>query len=260
MNMFKKTVLIFCFLLLPLSFADDNLQNESNKNDYLYSQEYFDYLIECASVDKQQEEERIKAEKKQAEKDLKKQKNVEAHDETELYQEEILAEEFILEDDEPFKLHIESYDNINKYKESYKQQNTKLIVPINKKISYSTELKTSRNKYNSQDYKVLSGVEYSMFDFLSFSGGIETNYRGFDQNPNSRKIYITPKIILSDSVSITFPNKYNILTNSTDHDIGLNISPFKSKFMDFGVYGALTRTSAGKVTESINFSTNFYLF
>ena len=170
-----------------------------------------------------------------------------------------MVEDAIKADYEPFKLHIESYEG-SKYKESYKKENSKILIPINDRFSYMTDLVKTRSKYNSQDYKILAGAEYALFDFLSFSGGLETNYRGLDQNPNSRKLYITPKLTLSDKVSIVFPNKINVHSHTTDHDIGINVSPFKSKFMDFGVYGGLTRTSSGSITESINFSTNLYFF
>ncbi len=259
MDTLKKIILIFSFCLLPFSLADNSAQKEGYKHDYLYSQEYFDYLIECASIEKQNEEDKIKAQKKLAGKEANKAKKEDEENEIIPLEEDILAEDIIQSDFEPFKLHIESYDG-SKYKESYKQENTKILIPISDKFSYMTDMSRTRSKYNSQDYKILAGAEYSIFDFLSFSGGLETNYRGLDQNPNSRKLYIAPKLSFSDKVSIVFPNKINIHTNTTDHDIGINISPFKSKFMDFGVYGGITKTSSGKVTESINFSTSLYLF
>ena len=246
-------------MLIPFSFANNSEKKGNTGHDYLYSQEYFDYLIECASAEQQEREDSIKAQKKLEQKEAKKHKNDNIEEIINL-EEDVLAEEIIENNYEPFKLHIESFDNIGKYKESYKQEDSKIIIPISERFSYTTDLSKKKNKYNSQDYKILAGAEYMLFDFLSFSGGLETNYRGLDQNPNSRKLYLTPKIILSDKVSIVFPNKYNIHSSSTDHDIGVNVSPFKSKFMDFGVYGGITRTSAGKVTESINFSTNWYLF
>ena len=261
MDKFIKTVLIFSLCFMQFAAADNSSQKETYKNDYLYSQEYFEYLIECASIEKQNKEEELKAQKKIEEKELKKAKK-EGSSEEEIipFEEEILVEGIIQDNYEPFKLHIESFDETNKYKESYKKEDTKILIPINEKFSYMTDTIRSRSKYNSQDYKILAGAEYYVFDFLSFAGGLETNYRGLDQNPNSRKLFVTPKLKLSDKVSIIFPNKINIHTSSTDHDIGLNISPFKSKFMDFGVYGGITKTSSGKVSESINFSTNWYLF
>ena len=257
MEKFKKIIVIFAvFLLLP-AFADNSKQQKANKHDYLYSQEYFDYLIECASIERQKEEERLKAQKKLEQKEHKKAKGDDIEEVIPL-EEDVLAEDIIKDDYEPFKLHIESFESGNKYGETYKKIDTKILIPINDKFSYMTDTVKTRSKYNSQDYKILAGAEYALFDFLTFQGGLETNYRGLDQNPNSRKLYITPKLTFSDKVSIVFPNKINIHSHTTDHDIGINVSPFKSKFMDFGVYGGITRTSAGSVSESINFSTSLY--
>ena len=255
MDKFKKIFIIFSLLMFSFANADNTAQKESYKNDYLYSSEYFDYLIECASIEKQDEEDKIKEEKK-----LSKKTDKEDDFKEVTLEEDILIGDIIQDNYEPFKLHIESFENADKYKESYKQVNTKTLIPISDKFSYMTDLVTSRSKYNSQDYKILAGAEYNITDFLSFSGGLETNYRGLDQNPNSRKLYIAPKLSFKDKVSVVFPNKINIHSHTTDHDIGINVSPFKSKVMDFGVYGGITRTSVGKVTESINFSTNLYLF
>ena len=259
MDKFKKIFIIISFCLIPFAFADNSAQQESYKHDYLYSQEYFDYLIECASLEKQKEEDKAKAQKKLEEKQAKKLKKETSEEEVIPFEEDILVGEAIQDSYEPFKLHIESYEG-SKYKESYKKEDSKILIPVSDKFSYMTDTVKSRSKYNSQDYKILAGAEYAPFEFLSFSGGLETNYRGLDQNPNSRKLYLTPKLSFTDKVSITFPNKINIHSHTTDHDIGINVSPFKSKFMDFGVYGGITRTSAGSVSESINFSTNLYFF
>ena len=256
MDKFRKLFIIFLLLLSSVVYAN-NAQQEGYKHDYLYSQEYFDYLIECAQAERQQELEEIKAQKKAEEKQQKSKDN--ENEEIVPLEEDILSESIIKENYEPFKLHIESYEG-SKYKETLKKEDTKILIPVNDKFSYMTDTITKRSKYNSQDYKILAGAEYALFDFLSFSGGLETNYRGLDQNPNSRKLFLTPKLSFSDKVSIIFPNKINIHSHTTDHDIGINVSPFKSKFMDFGVYGGLTRTSAGSISESINFSTNLYFF
>ena len=64
MDKFKKIFIILSFCLLPCSWANNSAQQETYKHDYLYSQEYFDYLIECASIEKQNEDEEIKAQKK----------------------------------------------------------------------------------------------------------------------------------------------------------------------------------------------------
>ncbi len=226
-------VIILTALTYPLSAKS---QKDAYKNDYLYSEAYFDYLIECAEIHKENEH--------------KKEKPIELD----------LNEQVVAEDLEPFKLRVENDNNINPYKESFKKVDSKTIIPVNDNFSFIQNTAKTRNKYNSNDYKILMGAEFAPYKSLVFSTGLETNYRGIDQNPTSRKLYLTPTIHINDIFSLSFHNKVNVQTYSTDHDIGLNISPFKSKVMDFGVYAGLTRNQSGSHSESINFSTNLYFF
>ena len=41
MGKYKKVVIILLICLMPFAFADNTKQQEANKHDYLYSQEYF---------------------------------------------------------------------------------------------------------------------------------------------------------------------------------------------------------------------------
>jgi len=237
----KKFALI-CLILFLSSFAFAKTQKEEYQNDYLYSAEYFDYLIECAEVDRELM--------------LKKEKEM---------QEEIITEEslsntddIIVDDFTPFKLKIEENVKTSLYKDSFKKIDSKTIIPIADSFSIIQDMSKTRNKYNSNDYKMLSGAEFHPFKYFTLSSGLETNFRGLDQNPTSRKLYLTPELSFKDKVSIKFHNKMNISDYSSDHDIGLNVSPFKSKVVDFGMYSGLTRKHNGVLSESINFSTNFY--
>lgn len=238
----KKLSLLIIFFLIISSSALAKTQKEEYQNDFLYSEAYFDYLIECAENerDNQKEEEEI----------VLKEETIEAS----------VDDDVIVENYEPFKLRIEENTKINPYGETFKKVDSKTIIPVSDNFSFIQNMTKSRNKYNSNDYKVLAGAEYSFNRFLNLSSGLETNYRGLDQNPSSRKIYFSPGVNFNDKVSLKFHNKLNIHSNSTDHDIGLNVSPFKSKVLDFGVYAGLTRNKSGSHSESINFSTNFYFF
>ncbi len=258
----KLSVIFLTFILIFTCNAyAKNEESPQRLNDYLYSSEYFDYLIECASLEQQEEAERKKQEEKQALKEAKKeQKSKKNNYEVSLVDDVVYISEKEDETVEPFKLHIKNTIMPSRYSETFKKEDTKTIIPISDKFSFIQNMYTSRNKYSSTDYKILAGAEIEPFKFLKFASGLETNYRGLDQNPASRKVYFTPELKITNKIKLTFPNKYNIQSGSTDHDIGLNFSPFKSKSMDFGVYAGLTRTKAGKSTESINFSTNFYLF
>ncbi len=243
------TCLIFCFLAFVSHPCFAKSQQEEYQNDTLYSQEYFDYLIECASCDYQKEQEK----QKQKEKD-----EITLSDES-ISQDETQEQDYISDNYEPFKLKIENYD-VGKYSETYIKENSKTLIPVGDRFSFMQDTLQYRNKYNSNDYRILAGAEYKINRFLNLTSGLETNYRGYDQNPTSRKLYFTPVIKIGDKLSISFHNKFDTSTHSQDHDIGLSVSPFKSKALDFGVYAGSTQQQGGAHSESINFSTNFYFF
>ena len=241
----KIFIIIFMFSFFLPAYCEE----KESINDYLYSAEYFDYLIECAEIEKEKEEQLKK------EQELKQEEAIISDLITPNYEEDIIFDDF-----EPFKLRIEANSDIKPYSESFIKENSKTIIPVGDKFGFVQDMLKTRNKYSSHDYKILAGVELKPIKFLNIGGGLETNYRGIDQNPSSRKLYFTPSISITDKLSLSFPNKINTSTHSTDHDIGLKVSPFKSKFMDFGVYAGVTKYKTGRQTESINFSTNLYLF
>lgn len=238
----KKIALSILFFFLLSSFVFAKTQKEEYQNDILYSEEYFDYLIECAQ--NQDDDKNSPSDEISLEEELKPD----------------VTEEEIAENYEPFKLRIQTNSNSSLYGETYKKVNSKTIIPIGEKFSIVQNMTKSRNKYNSNDYRATMGAEYTFNKYLGIASGLETNYRGLDQNPASRKVYFSPSFKVGDKVSLTFHNKMNIQSYSTDHDLGLNVSPFKSKALDFGVYAGLTRKQTGAHSESVNFSTNFYFF
>lgn len=258
MNKIQYTVLILLFFINSC-FAN-TAQQEEYKNDYLYSDAYFDYLIECASDEYQKRVEQEKQEQELIEQasldDIKpSETNLDENANLDMFSDEILVDGNV-----PFKLHIENYTTAPKYSETFKKVDSKTIIPVNSQFSFIQNMTQYRNKYNSNDYRILAGAEYSPCKFFSIASGMEANYRDIDQIPTSRKLYLTPSIFLSDKFSLSFHNKIDTSTHSTDHDIGLKLSPFKSKAMDFGVYAGLTRNPSGTHSESVNFSTNFYFF
>ena len=237
----KRISFLILFVLL-FSFCFAKTKKEEYQNGNLYSTEYFDYLIECAEAEREAEF------------------NKKSEDAIEIITEEFIdnEEDIVADDFYPFQLRIEENVKVAPYKDTFKRVNTKTEIPVTDKFSIIHDSSKTRNKYNSQDHKILTGAEFRPWKFLVFSSGLETNYRDIDQNPASRKLYFSPGIYFGDKVSLKFHNKMNIMNYSSDHDIGLNISPFSSKIMDFGVYSGMTRRKDGSISESINFSTNFY--
>lgn len=254
----KFLILILLIFSCLGSIAFSKTQKEEYQNDYLYSEEYFNYIIEQASIERQLEEDKRKEEARISKK-AKQNKDEEIKISTEEIEIEEENEEDIITDDfAPFKLRITQDRLQPKYSESFKKVDSKTTIPIGENLSFFHNMTTTRNKYNSNDYKILAGSEYTLGKYIGISGGLETNFRGLDQNPTSKKLYITPSVKLTDKVTLSFINKYNPHNGSSDHDLSLRISPLKSKAFDFGVYSSATRHQNGRLDKSVNFSTNFY--
>ena len=234
-------LLVFLFIVL-FAFASSSFANDDNARDYLYSEEYFDYLIACASEEVA----------------LQNKKNEELVTES-----EITAFEFDKEIDskfEPFKLKIEETSKVGVYSETFKQPETKIIIPTSDNLSFTYGTTQYINKNYTDGRRITTGVEYSLFGNLKFATGLETNYRDVDHNPLSRKAYFTPTYRLNDYLAVSFLNKYNFNNYSSDHDIGLYITPFKTKAIDFKAFAGLTNEHSGAQSHSASFYTNFYFF
>lgn len=239
----KKLVLVL-FLTLILC-AKIFAHEENNAADYLYSEAYFDHLIECAHEEALMEKEQEKTQESVSETD------------------EITIFDFggeISDNFEPFKLRIEESTSADVYGETFKKPETKIIIPTSENFSFTYNTTQYINKNYTDGRRITSGIEYAPFRNLTFASGIETNYRDVDHNPLSRKIYFTPTYRLNDYLAVSFLNKYNFNNYSSDHDIGLYITPFKTKAIDFKAFAGMTNEHSGRQSQSASFYTNFYFF
>lgn len=255
----KNIIFAIIFIFFLTSFSLAKTQQEEYKNDYLYSEAYFDYIIEQASIDRELENERKKEEeKKKQEEAISLEETI--NDNKNIPQETTQPKDFdvITFEDIPFKIKISENVAHPAYKETFKKVDTKTTMRLNDKFNFYHDAVKTRNKYNSNDYRILAGSEINITSYFNIATGLETNYRGLDQNPQSRKLYFNPTFNITDKIYLSFINKYNPNTKSTDHDISFRISPLKSKAFDFGVYSGITNNINGTHSESVSFSTNFY--
>ena len=235
---------IFIFILFFCSSLTLAHEEQTSARDYLYSEEYFDYLIECAN------EEAISAQEEQKQETLSLENDITAFE----FDEEIEGSYT------PFKLRIEETSNIEKYGETFVKPETKIIIPTSDKFSFTYNATQYINKNYTDGRRMASGIEFAPFKKLNFATGIETNYRDVDQNPLSRKLYFTPTLKINEYLTLSFLNKLNVLTHSSDHDIGLYVAPFKNKAVDFKVFTGITKETSGAQSQSASFYTNFYFF
>ena len=243
MNRFKL-VLLLIFFTLSFSLSTTYADEKEPVRDYLYSEEYFDYLIECANDEYQKKQEQLEQEI-----------SIENNDITAFEFDEIIESDIT-----PFKLRIEENNPIEKYSETFKKPETKIIIPTSEKFSFTYNATQYVNKNYTDGRRMASGIEYSPFKKINFATGVETNYRDVDQNPLSRKLYFTPSLKINDYLTVSFLNKVNVLTHTSDHDIGLYLAPFKTKAVDFKMFTGITKESSGRQSQSASFYTNFYFF
>ena len=229
----KKILIIFIIFFISLAHAN-SIQEDDYVESYLDSDRYFNYLIERNQLERN-----------------KNPKPQEIKEET--------KEEITLVDYNPIKLRAGKTVQNQKYKEVYKEENSNNTFSLNDKIELYQNSSTSLNaNYYSREYKSLTGVELKPSKFINLSSGIESKYRFDDQNQLSKKLYFSPKVLLGKKASLIFHNKINVQDNSYDNDIEFIVSPFKSNAADFGVYSGTTHKQNGAMSQSINFSTNFY--
>ena len=164
----KKLLLKFFISFLILFFSLASFADEKEPiNDYLYSAEYFDYLIECAQIEKNRQEEI-----------LKQQQEAQVADEITPFDDvDVITSNY-----EPFKLRVEENSTIKPYGETFIKQDTKTIIPVGDNFSFIQDAIKKRNKYASDEYRILAGAELKFFKYFVVSSGLETNYRGLDQN------------------------------------------------------------------------------
>ncbi|MBQ7287580.1 MAG: hypothetical protein IJW73_07465 [Candidatus Gastranaerophilales bacterium] len=250
MDKFKIVLLIFSYIFsLGAVFAHE--PQEDTARDYLYSEAYFDYLIEMANEEHIAQQEQVQEEIK-----LEEEINKENEDEVTIFEfDDVISGEF-----EPFKLRIEQNSDVGVYGETFVKPETKIFIPTGDKLGFTYSATQFINKNYTDGRRMTSGIEYTPFKKLSFASGIETNYRDVDHNPLSRKVYFTPTLKLNDYFSISFLNKVNVLTHTSDHDIGLYVSPFKNKALDFKVFTGISNERNGTHSQSASFYTNFYFF
>ena len=158
-------------------------------------------------------------------------------------------DEIELIDSAPLKINIQKQQTNEIFNTDKKEGNSK--------FKFTQNSKQFKNEYMNDECKFTTGGEYTPFKFLNIASGLESSYRQYDQN-STKKFYFNPSVRLGEKVSIDFLNKVNIQNHTQSHDVGLKLSPFKSKNVDFGVYTGVNRTSEGVQTQNINFSTSIF--
>lgn len=173
------------------------------------------------------------------------------------FDEELFGDEIFIEP-EVLKLNIEKT-----VPESYRETNKteKAGVEINLGgVSLFSNSKTELNDYMTTDYKSTMGAVLNPKGRLSVASGMEIKHQNPNASINSKKLYVSSDLRLSDDISLSFANKFNREAKTYENEFGIKYRPKFFKDGNFGITtGAVFDEEAIK-SQNIKFSTDLFLF
>lgn len=173
------------------------------------------------------------------------------------YEEELFGDEIFIES-ESLKLNLDK--SLPKtYIESYKAPETGLEI---KKAGISLFSNSDKNldDYMTEYYKSTTGATLNPEGRLSLTGGMEIKYQNPDASINSKKLYITPRLKLSEEIFVTFANKFNQDSKIYENEFGLKYAPKYFKNSNFGITAGTVFDEETIKSQNLKFSTDFFLF
>jgi|GEM_PF-6304243 len=123
----------------------------------------------------------------------------------------------------------------------------------------STSRKT-KNDYFENALNQRTEARYSK-KYFEVGAGYETKYDNPDASLSTKNVFLSPKINISEEVSLILNNRVDPMGTRFEQEVGLN---FKPKFLPnsiFGVTGGTTiRNNSGETTRKMKFSTDLLLW
>lgn len=173
------------------------------------------------------------------------------------YEEELFGDEIFIES-ESLKLNLEK-SLPKSYIETYRAPETGIEY---KKagISLFSNSDKSLDDYMAEYYKSTTGATLNPEGRLSLTGGMEVKYQNPDASINSKKLYLTPQIRLSDEVFVTFANKFNQDSKIYENEFGLKYQPKFFKGGNFGITAGTVFDEETIKSQNLKFSTDLFLF
>lgn len=234
----KKLVLIFSLLLFPLfAIADDAFYSmDTDEYSKLFEEGFFN------------DEEIVENEYEIKKPSIKKKK--------------IEEKNAIYLDNKPIELKVEKSSTVAPYKETYKGNSAKNEFYKSDKFTIFSNSSLETNKYMKNDFKSTMNASYKLNNAIDLNAGHEVWYVNSDATMGDRKIYINPKLNVTDNLYLDYKGKYNEINKNVEQEVGLNYKPKILKdSASFGV-SAGTTTNEHNDTHSgkVKFTTDFYLF
>ncbi len=173
------------------------------------------------------------------------------------YEEELFGDEIFIES-ESLKLNLDK--SLPKaYRETYIAPETGLEI---KKagISIFSNSNKDLDDYMTEYYKSTTGATLNPEGRLSLTGGMEVKYQNPDASINSKKLYLTPSLKLTDEIFVTFANKFNQDSKIYENEVGLKYTPKFFKSGNFGITAGTVFDDEAIKSQNLKFSTDLFLF
>ncbi len=173
------------------------------------------------------------------------------------YEEELFCDEIFIES-ESLKLNLDK--SLPKaYRETYKAPETGLEI---KKAGISIFSNSAKDldDYMTEYYQSKTGATLNPEGRLSLTGGMEVKYQNPDASINSKKLYLTPSLKLTDEISFTFANKFNQDSKIYENEFGLKYTPRLFKNSNFGITAGTVFDDEAIKSQNLKFSTDLFLF
>ncbi len=192
--------------------------------------------------------------------------------------ETITPDEEIAEIFTPVAIKEEILDEIfldNKVKLKYKTN----IVPTVKPFVYNLQKDTTASGLNVKrgDFLFSSSSQKAKNDYFTDSlhqrtearflkksfevaTGFETKYDNADASTSSQKLYLAPKINLSDEVSFIFNNKVDPTSTTLEQEVGVSFKPKILPNSVFKLMGGATVQNGVEKSQKVRFNTDLFLW
>lgn len=231
----KIIILSLFFLFSSFAFAkDDNYYNDKDLNESLSKEGFF--------VDEDVSENEIKKPF------VKNKANEEKNS--------------IYLDNKTIELKVEKNNIIAPYKETYKKGSAKNEFYKTDKFTVFSDSSIETNKYMKNDFKSTINANYKLNNAIDLNAGHEVWYVNSDATLGDRKIYVNPRLNVTDNMYLDYKGKYNEINKNVEQEVGLNYKPKILKdSASFGVSAGTTTNEQNDTHSSkVKFTTDFYLF
>ena len=233
----KKLIIIFILLALGLPvYSNDNFYDMSIEE---YSK-YFEAGYDFDDEEKSDSEEFVPKEKEKI---------------------DLEGKDVIKLNNTPIELKINQNLNIEPYEETFIQKNGKNEMFKTERLTLFSDTSKELSNYMTKNLKTSVNAHYRLNDTFDLKAGHEIWYVNPNASLGAKKVYINPRLNLSDSFYLDFLESYNEKNKNVEQEFGVNYMPkLFNNNASFGVKAGSTTNQGQLQSKKVKFSTDLYIF